>query len=188
MDWKRLPSTDPADPDGLTALLQRAQQEIGGAALSGTRFIHDSREMLGRSREIEAAVLGAPTTLYVGFQTAHRLDQEADIYTDLVASGTGVTAFGTGWPASDTGVRWIALPEHPDRLENQWFLVTFAPEPIAFVGFEIADPVGRPNGDDARGRRTWEGFVSHDPRLVDALVGHLDGVVDQHTPSDSRRR
>lgn len=180
MDWRRSPQGDPGDPDGITSLLNAAHAEIGGPPLTGTRFLHAAREMLRFTRQIEAAVLGVGTTLYVGFQDARKFDKERTVYRDLTGAGTHVVAYGAGEPEDDCGATWVALPDEPDALENQWFLITRAPEPIAFVGFETSPDPLRTHGPAGRRGKTWEGFVSGDKRLVDALIDHLDGVAALH--------
>ena len=72
MDWHR-----PGDGDseasrqaGVLDLLRRAQRELGGEPLTGTRLLYRARDMLAATREIEAAVRGADTTLFVGFETS----------------------------------------------------------------------------------------------------------------------
>ena len=176
MDWERHPRGDPSDPNGIGDLLSRAHEAIGGAPLSGTRFVHTPREMLASSRQIEALVAGVDTTLYVGFQHASRLDHERDIYRDLVANGTHVVAFGLGEPRRIDVVEWVPLEDRPLALENQWYLVTRQPEPVAFVGFETSPTPLQATGQAAGPDKTWEGFVSGDKRLVDALVAHLEVV------------
>ncbi len=79
VDWHRLGDGDSeADRQaGVLDLLRRAQRELGGGPLTGTRFLYHARDMLAATREIEAAVRGADTTLFVGFQRAEKLDGEA---------------------------------------------------------------------------------------------------------------
>ncbi len=175
MDWERTASTD---PDGLTGLLWRAQQEIGGPPLSGTRFLCSDRDMLAQMQEVEAAVLGTPTTLYAGCQSAERFAREAETFRDLIDAGTDVIAFGTGCPDTDAPLRWVELPADPDRLENQWYLVARRPAPTALVGFET-----NVNGSGAA--RMWDGFFSHDGRLVEAVIAHLDTVAGSWGPTGS---
>ena len=132
--------------------------------------------MLAATREIETAVRGADTTLFVGFQRAEKLDGEAGTYRGLVAAGVRVIAFGTGEPGHLPGLDWVPLPEDQAALENQWLLVAEQPEPIAFVGFETSEPerFGRAGVSD--GSRTFTGFVSGDRRLVRAIAEHLEAI------------
>jgi hypothetical protein len=141
-----------------------------------TRLLYHARDMLAATREIEAAVRGADTTLFVGFQRAEKLDGEARTYRSLVAAGVRVTAFGTGEPGDLPGLDWVRLPEDQAAIQNQWLLVSEQPEPIAFVGFETSDPerFGRAGAGD--GSRTFTGFVTGDRRLVRAVAEHLEIV------------
>jgi hypothetical protein len=135
--------------------------------------------MLAATRETERAASTAGTTLYVGFQRAEKLDGEARTYRHLTRQGVQVIAFGTGTPTEVPDVRWVRRPEDHGALANQWFLVTEAPEPIAFVGFETSpsDRIGQGGATDPS--RTWAGFVSDDRRLVGAIASHLHGLADQ---------
>ena len=182
MDWHRLGDGDDeaGRRAGVLDLLRRAQRDLGGTPLTGTRFLYRARDMLAATREIEAAVRGADTTLFVGFQRAGKLDGEARTYRDLTAAGVRVLAFGTGEPerraGADPGVDWVRLPEDQAALQNQWLLVTELPEPIAFVGFETSEPdrFGLLEVTDP-GRR-FTGFVSGDRRLVRAIAEHLEAI------------
>jgi hypothetical protein len=162
-------------------LLARAQEELGGPLL-GAKFLYDARQMFAATREIERAVSAPGTTLYVGFQRAEKLDGEARIYRNLTGQGVQVVAFGTGTPTEMAQVPWVRLPEDHGALANQWFLVTEAPEPLAFVGFETspADRIGQGGATDPS--RTWAGFVTDDPRLVGAIASYLHGLADRATP------
>jgi hypothetical protein len=178
VDWHRLGDggSEAGRQAGVLDLLQRAQRELGGGPLTGTRFLYHVRDMLAATREIEAAVRGHDTTLFVGFQRAGKLAGEAATYRGLVAAGVRVTAFGTGEPEAPTGVGWVRLPEDQAALQNQWLLVTEQPEPIAFVGFETSEPdrFGRAEVSDPS--RTFTGFVTADRRLVRAIAEHLEAI------------
>jgi hypothetical protein len=178
VDWHRLGDGDSeaGRQAGVLDLLRRAQRELGGGPLAGTRFLYHVRDMLAATREIEAAVRGHDTTLFVGFQRADKLVGEAATYRDLVAAGVRVTAFGTGEPGEPTGVSWVRLPEDQAALQNQWLLVTEQPEPIAFVGFETSEPdhFGLARVSDPS--RTFTGFVTADRRLVRAIAEHLEAI------------
>lgn len=178
VDWHRLGNGDSeaARRAGVLDLLRRAQQELGGDPLTGTRLLYHTPDMLAATREIEAAVRGAGASMFVGFQRAEKLEAEAGTYRDLVASGVRVTAFGTGEPRRPTGVGWVPIPEDHAALQNQWLLVSDLPEPIAFVGFETSDPERFGRAGVARGARTFTGFVSGDRRLVRAIAGHLETI------------
>jgi hypothetical protein len=174
MDWRRYPTDDPNDPDGVDALLRRVQRDLGGPPLTGTVFLHDAREMLRSTREIEAVARDAKGTLYVGFQSASKLDRERVVYGDLVDRGTRVVAFGVGSPQDPpAGLHWTALAEDRMALENQWYCVMQDPEPVAFVGFETSPGELYSRGDAGDEGKRWKGFVSDDPRLIGALVAHL---------------
>ena len=178
MDWHRLGDGDSeaGRRAGVLDLLRRAQAELGGGPVTGTRLLYRARDMLAATREIEAAVRGAATTLFVGFQRAGKLSGEAATYRALTASGISVVAFGTGRPEDPAGVRWVELPEDQAALQNQWLLVTDRPEPIAFVGFETSEPdrFGRVEVTDPS--RSFTGFVTGDPRLVRAIAEHLEAI------------
>jgi hypothetical protein len=178
VDWHRLGDggSEAGRQAGVLDLLQRAQRELGGGPLTGTRFLYHVRDMLAATREIEAAVRGHDTTLFVGFQRAGKLAGEAATYRGLVAAGVRVTAFGTGEPEAPTGVGWVRLPEDQAALQNQWLLVTEQPEPIAFVGFETSEPdrFGRAEVSDPS--RTFTGFVTADRRLVRAIAEPLAAI------------
>ena len=178
MDWHRLGDGDSeaGRRAGVLDLLRRAQAELGGESLAGTRLLYDARAMLAATRQIEAAVRAAATGLLVGFQRAGKFEGEARTYRDLVAAGVEVTAFGTGEPELVAGVRWVRLSEDQAALQNQWLLVAEEPEPIAFVGFETSDPdrFGRVEVTDPS--RSFTAFVSDDRRLVRAIAEHLEAV------------
>jgi hypothetical protein len=177
VDWHRRGDGDSeaGRQAGVLDLLRRAQRDLGGDPLTGTRLLYRTRDMLAATREIEAAARGAAVSMFVGFQRAEKLEAEADTYRDLVASGVRVTAFGTGEPTRPTGVDWVPIPEDQAALQNQWLLVSERPEPIAFVGFETSDPerFGRVG---VGGGRSFTGFVTGDRRLVQAIAGHLEAI------------
>jgi hypothetical protein len=178
VDWHRLGDGDSeaGRQAGVLDLLRRAQRELGGGPLTGTRFLYHVRDMLAATREIEAAVRGHDTTLFVGFQRAEKLEGEAATYRELVAAGVRVTAFGTGEPGQPTGVDWVRLPEDQAALQNQWLLVAERPEPIAFVGFETSEPDRFGRASVAVPARTFTGFVTGDRRLIRAIAEHLEAI------------
>jgi hypothetical protein len=181
VDWHRGPGTGEEAAAEVAQLLARAQEELGGPLL-GARFLYDARQMLAATREIERAASAPGTTLYVGFQRADKLDGQARTYRNLTSQGVQVIAFGTATPTQVPQVRWVRRPEDHGALANQWFLVTQAPEPIAFVGFETSPPDRIGQGGAADPSRTWAGFVTDDPRLVGAIASHLRGLADQAAP------
>jgi hypothetical protein len=178
VDWHRLGDGDSeaGRQAAVLDLLRRAQRELGGGPLTGTRLLYHARDMLAATREIEAAVRGADTTLFVGFQRAEKLDGEAATYRGLVASGVRVVAFGTGEPGPLAGVDWVRLPEDQAALQNQWLLVAETPEPIAFVGFETSEPERFGLVEVTDPSRTFTGFVTGDRRLVRAVAEHLESI------------
>lgn len=177
MDWHRAPDADARDPHGVAGLLARAHADIGGPPLHGTRFLINSAAMLAATRRLEAAVGDHAAHLHVGFQRAAKLRGEAAAYRDLVAADTRITAFGMD-PLDQAidGLRWIQLQPDPTALENQWFLVTTAPRPSCFVGFEVSPATMHGRGPASDAAKRWEGFESSDPRLVEAISAHLDEV------------
>ncbi len=136
-----------------------------------TRFTYDSREMLQATREIERAARGG--RLVVGFQTADKLAAEAARYRDLLDAGTEITAWGTGPRPSLPGLSTLdyrAIPPDPARLQNQWFLATDRPEPLAFVSYELGDVANFGIGGAGTPGKRFVGFVSDDPGVVDLLM------------------
>ncbi len=172
MKWTLDTEVDGDDAARIEDLLARAQGEIGGDPLERTRFMYDAAEMLRATRLIEESLVGVRTPLYVGFQTAGKLDGEHRVYDDLTAGGTDVHGFGVGRPHDDAGITWHEVPD-TRALAGQWFLVAEAPEPIAFVGYERSPEETRGVGGALDEAKTWAGFVSDDPRLVGALAAHL---------------
>lgn len=167
MRWRRSPTADPTDPNGVADLLARACDIGGGGVVQGTRFLFRTEDMLEVSREIErAALLDPAVPLFVGVQRGHRLDAQRAVYGPLIAAGVVVHAFGTDEGPEIEGVHWTQVPEDPHELLSQWFVVRAGGRPRALVGFELRSQVGPP-------RRRWEGFASGDPVLVERLVAHL---------------
>lgn len=162
------------DPD-VAALLARA---AGDEPLRGTFFLNDAREMLRATREIERAAAESHATLFVGFQDAERLDDEADVYRDLVTRAD-VTAFGVGEPRHDIdGLTWVSVPRDRHALDNQWFLVLTGKEPLAFVGYETSAARAFRQGPSYNEERSWEGFTTGDERLVGFLRQRLEQARD----------
>ncbi len=177
MDWT-YPATDPDQrTQGIAEIAQRLVVETDDPQLAGTRFTYDAREMLRATRDIEES-LARGGTLWVGFQRADKLDHEVDRYGELSRSGTEVVAFGTGTPAQPSGVRWVRLEPSTRLLENQWFLVTTAPEPIAFVSWEVSEPSRFGEGGISAPDKRFFGFVTDDRRVIDLLVAYLDAAAD----------
>lgn len=175
LDWRR--DARGLGDAGVTALLARVQAALGGAPLTGTQFLFDGRQMLAAARQIEGSVQGRPTTLFVGFQRGEQAAAERRRYERLAAGGVTVVGFGVGEPEPPVpGMRWVDLALDRGELINQWFLVTAAPEPIVFAGFEVSPPERFGHGGPHAADRSWAGFVSDDPRLAEALISHLEAV------------
>lgn len=149
----------------------RRLAEALGRAPDVTRFTYDARDMLRSTREIERAARGG--RLLVGFQTADKLRMEAERYGDLLAAGTQVSVWATGLrpdhPAL-SALDYHSIPLDRVRLQNQWFLASDGPEPLAFVSYELGDPVTFGVGGAATPGKRFVGFVSDDPGVVDLLV------------------
>jgi hypothetical protein len=177
MDWT-YPDTAPDERDlGIAELARRLVDTVGDSRLPGTRFTYDAREMLRATREIESSLQDGGT-LWVGFQDAPKLEHESARYAELTAAGATVVAFGTGQPVLAEGVRvrWVSLVPSTTRLENQWFLVTTDPEPIAFVSWEVSDPQRFGVGGISAPDKRFVGFVTEDPRVIGELVSYLESV------------
>lgn len=206
MDWRRYPSGNPQDPEGIGNLLDRLDAEVEGGPLQGARFVHDAGSLHSTLRELEARGAGVADELYVGFRDAANLERERDVYSAITSAGTQVLGFGTGQPAVDIpGLRWVSVPRDPFALTNQRFLITRDPEPTACVGFATggseaggsegdgaeahdaasdAGQAGSPGGAAEPGGTVWEGFSSRDPRVVEALLGYLGGLAaEQASPA-----
>lgn len=169
-----MPLAHTSDPD-VAALLAAA---AGDEPLRGTFFVNDAREMLVATREIEQAAREYAGTLYVGFQDAARLDDEAATYRSLVKE-TSVVAYGVGRPRTQIdGLEWVPVPRDRHALHNQWFLVLTGEESVAFVGYETSPPSAYRKGPSQNAERTWDGFTTGDRRLVDHLIDRLHRVRD----------
>ena len=170
MDW-----TYPAGAgdSGIFEIGRRLAEALGRAP-DATRFTYDPRAMLRTTRDIERASSGG--RLLVGFQAAAKFDVEAERYRALLAAGTQVTAWAAGPRAEGHGLDdldYRALPADTRRLENQWFLVTDSPEPLAFVSYELGDAAMFGVGGAASPGKRFVGFVSDDPDVVNFLIRTL---------------
>jgi len=171
MDWTY---PEGAGDAGIYEMGRRLAERIGHLP-DATRFTYDARDMLRITRQIEAASRGG--NLWVGFQTAAKLDLERARYEDLLASGTRIRAYAAGRP----GEVLDALDfreQAPDarRLENQWFLVSDRPETVAFVSWELGDPKLFGVGGAATPGKRFVGFVTDDPAVVAELISTLEAV------------
>lgn len=167
MDWTYPIGSDDA---GIFEIGRRLAEALGRAP-DVTRFTYDPREMLRTTREIEQAGRGG--RLLVGFQTAEKLRVEADRYADLLQADTQLTVWAIGPRVEHPGLAGLdyrSVPPDPNRLQNQWFLISDGPEPLAFVSYELGDPASFGIGGAATPGKRFVGFVSDDPAVVDLLI------------------
>lgn len=191
MEWS-ITADDLASRDvtGVESLITRMERELRGAGppIEGFRFLNSPIEMLEFTREIESEVQDSPTAadLYVGFQTADKLQGESRRYRGLQQAGVRLVAYGEGsLPDTLTDLEdiWTPLGRNPHALENQWFLVSSRPSPIAFIGWEISSrSVFGVGGLSAPGKE-FKGFVTDDRRIVHAVIAHLESVRSGTAPS-----
>lgn len=192
MDW-RLSESEAAAPGsgGMTSFMARLQRQLrsGGAPIEGFSFLSDAREMLRISREIEAEWVSgpAPSAVYVGFQNDAKFELETDRYREIKRRGVSVYAFGEGNPqsAENGATAWFSLPRDRRNLENQWYLVARAPQPVAFVGWEVSDDSLWGRHGATHPDKRFAGFVSQDPRVVLAITSHLDIVRASNRPGSN---
>jgi len=171
MDW-----TFPTDAGeaGIFEMGRRLAERIGHLP-DATRFTYDARDMLRITREIEAVSRGG--NLWVGFQSAAKLELEHARYVDLLAAGSHIRAYAAGRPGDlpdALDFREVA-PDHR-RLENQWFLVSDRPDTVAFVSWELGDPRLFGVGGAATPGKRFVGFVTDDPAVVAELITILEAV------------
>lgn len=173
---------------GLFEIGRRLAETLGRGP-DVTRFTNDSREMLEATRQIERAARGGH--LVVGFQTADKLAMEADRYRELLDAGTQITASATGPRPTLPGLATLenhALAPDSARLQNQWFLVTDRPEPLAFVSYELGDRANFGIGGAGTPGKRFVGFVSDDPGVVDLLMqAALSPIAPPPSPPGPRR-
>lgn len=184
MEWA-LTNQDRSHPEKSSVAQFIGRMELslrnGGTPIEGFLFLNSPLEMLRFSREIEEEILANPegADLYVGFQNAGRLAGERRRYRKIVDAGVRVVGFGVG-EAPDflagTQAEWVSLPMDRHLLINQWFLVSANPVPIAFVGWETSPDKQFGEGGLSQHGKSFEGFVTSDPRIITALVEHLDHV------------
>ena len=188
MEWA-ITNEDLSHPEksGVIRFIERMERDLRnwGTPIEGFQFLNSALEMLRFSREIEDEVLAHPegSDLYVGFQHTEKLLGEQLRYRHILDSGIRIVGFGEGEAPdflADTAAEWVSLPRNHYLLLNQWFLVSTAPDPIAFVGWETSpdDRFGA-GGVSAEGK-SFEGFVTADPRIITALVEYLDEVRAGH--------
>ena len=164
--------------------VERMERELRGEGgpIEGFRFLHTTEEMLRFTREIGDEVLNNPgeANLYTGFQTAAKFDAEMDRYEEILRAGVRVAAYAQGPPPEGFDVGkfwWVEVPRDTRALENQWFLASAAPTPIVFAGWETSPADRFGIGGMAAAGKVFEGFVTTDSRVVDAVVEHLDSVL-----------
>ena len=171
------------DASGVEGLIERMERELrgGGTPIEGFRFLNNSDEMLSFSREIEKEVRDSPTgaDLYAGFQTAQKLRDESKTYRRLLRAGVKLAAFGQcPMPEPPEGMAgiWTPLERDTRALENQWFLVSSHPSPIAFAGWETSQETLFGEGGLSAPGKHFKGFVTNDCRVVHAIISHLESV------------
>lgn len=165
MDW-----TYPAGagPEGIFEIGRRLAEHIGRIP-DATTFTNDAREMLRVTRRVESVARGG--RLFVGFQNADKLELERPRYEALVAEGTDIVAFGSGELTKPIdGLEYRALDPDRLRLANNWFLVSDAPEQVAFVSWEISEGAAFGQGGAATPGKAFVGFITDDPLVVTELA------------------
>ena len=171
------------EKSGVARFVERMERELrnGGTPIEGFQFLNSPLEMLRFTREIEEEVLADPegADLYVGFQNSAKLANERRRYRRILQAGVRLTAFGVGpAPEFPSGIqsRWASLKPDRHLLVNQWFLVSSNPVPIAFVGWETSPGDRFGEGGLTGEGKSFEGFVTSDPRVITALIEYLDHV------------
>ena len=168
MDWNYPANTG---HEGIFEIGRRLAEHVGRIP-DATTFTNDAREMLRVTRRVESAARGG--RLFVGFQNADKLEKERARYEALVAEGTDVVAFGAGELSKPIdGLEYRALSPDRLRLVNNWFLVTDAPERVAFVSWEISEGVAFGQGGAATPGKAFVGFITDDPLVVAELSSVL---------------
>ena len=184
MEWS-ITADDLASRDvtGVESLITRMERELRGTGppIEGFRFLNSTSQMLEFSREIETEVQANPTDadLYVGFQKADKLQGELRRYRRLQQAGVRLAAYGEGsLPETLTDFEdlWTPLSRNIHTLENQWFLVSSCPSPIAFVGWEISSKSVFGIGGLSAPGKEFKGFVTDDRRIVHPIIAHLESV------------
>lgn len=157
-----------------------------GRMPDATSFTYDPRQMLRITRRVERAARGG--RLLVGFQRAAKFDLEVERYHDLLSAGTVITVFAHGRPeVCPDGLDYREVPHDVRRLENQWFLISRSPEPVAFVSWELGDEQAFGVGGAAAEGKHFVGFVSDDPDVVAALAAALEAVQGLTPPPAATR-
>lgn len=184
MEWAII-SNDLSHPgkSGVVRFIERMERELrnGGTPIEGFQFLNSPLEMLRFSRQIEEEILANPNgaDLCVGFQNSRKLQGEQARYRLLLDAGARIVGFGEGAMPdflACSGAEWVSLPRDRYLLVNQWFLVSTTPNPIAFVGWETSPEDRFGMGGVSAPGKSFEGFVTADPRVITALVEYLDHV------------
>jgi len=168
MDW-----TYPrgAGPEGIYEIGRRLAEHIGRIP-DATDFTNDAREMLRITRRVESVASGG--RLFAGFQNAAKLELERPRYEALVAAGTDIVAFGEGeLSQAIDGLEYRVVPPDHQRLANNWFLVTDAPDRVGFVSWEIGKTEAFGQGGAATPGKEFVGFITDDPLVVAELASVL---------------
>ena len=172
------------DSTGVENFVRRMEIEFrnDGPPIEGFYFLNSPFEMLEYSREIENEVRSRPHTadLYAGFQTYQKVTTGIlNRYRRLLEAGVKVVGFGEGKSPFDSihsGLEWIPLNRDVDALENQWYLVSLAPTPIAFVGWETSSAETFAIGGLSAPGKQFKGFVTNDVRIVKGIVDYLESL------------
>ena len=171
------------DFSGVEGLIERMDKDLrsGGTPIEGFRFLSDATKMLDFSREIEREVRDSPNgaDLYVGFQAAERLFGEAKRYRRMIRAGVKLSAFGQRQleePPEGLESAWTPVERNTYALENQWFLVSSHPAPIALIGWETSPENMFGVGGISSPGKQFRGFITNDFRVVHAVIAHLESV------------
>tara|TARA_Y100000817_G_C16800468_1_gene519395 strand:- start:49 stop:1155 length:1107 start_codon:yes stop_codon:yes gene_type:complete len=180
--WQLNKTTSDKNASSVRELVLEMDEGLRGNGLpiEGFEFIHSSKKMLDITRQIENDILRSqkPSSLYVGFQSIEKLDTEISRYEELINNNIEVKAFGIGKPRDEhkhSLSTWVEIPKSISLVENQWFLVSESPSPIAFVGWEVSEEIFA-EGKLSDPGKMFEGFVSSDERVIKSLLQHLDSV------------
>jgi hypothetical protein len=181
MEWDQYLAALLTGGPRLAALVDRARDGATGGSLTTTRLLHDPDEMARLARRIQDACEGTATTLFAGIRSAEHLGGEQwERFQRLAASGVTAVLYGVGVPDRlPAGVRWVEVPPRSTAMENQWFVVAQAPEPVALMSFVMAPQPGVGRGAAGDTPRGFAAFASWDPRLVDAIVQILRTVASR---------
>ena len=122
----------------------------------------------------------------MGFQRADKLEGESRRYRGLIEAEVRLAAYGEGSlpdTLADLEGIWTSLDRNIHALENQWFLVSSTPSPIAFVGWETSSKSVFGIGGLSAPGKDFKGFVTDDRRIVLAVISHLESVRARTAPA-----